>query len=303
MSDGPTTTRLIAEEWPLSRFVPYSRNPRKNDHAVNRMVASIREFGFKVPVLARSDGEVVDGHLRLKAGHVLQLETVPVIPCDDWTEAQVKAFRLMVNRSVTWADWDEDLLKLELGDLKAMDFDLSLTGFDDTELAAFLAGVSAGGKNAGNLSERFVVPPFSVLDARQGYWQERKRAWLALGIKSEIGRGVTQNPDGTLCYRGSQRDEWLNKVSPGGSPRPACDYSKKERGDGAGRPLSTSKMAMHNDPMQRVEEYGKRTKKRATAIPGGGSGKNSCYKFKTASGYKTQAEIAAAHGATTDTRA
>jgi hypothetical protein len=237
------------------------------------MVASIREFGFKIPVLARStDGDVVDGHLRLKAGAVLQLEEVPVIPCDDWTEAQIKAFRLMVNRSVTWADWDEDLLKLELGDLKAMDFDLSLTGFDEGELAAFLAGVSAGGKNAGNLSERFLVPPFSVLDARQGYWQERKRAWLALGIKSEIGRGGAgstpphgprshRNPDGTLCYRGSQRDEWLNKASPGGSPRPACDYSKKQRGDGAGRPM----MAMHNDPMQRVEKYSGKRRKRATA--------------------------------------
>ena len=93
------------ETWPLSRFVPYARNPRKNDHVVNRMVASIREFGFKVPVLARSSGEVVDGHLRLKAAEKLGIAEVPVILCDDWSDAQVKAFRLLVNRSVTWADW------------------------------------------------------------------------------------------------------------------------------------------------------------------------------------------------------
>ncbi len=75
----------------------YGRNPRKNDAAVDRMVASIREFGFKVPVLARSDGEVVDGHLRLKAAKKLGITEAPVILCDEWTPAQVKAFRLRVN--------------------------------------------------------------------------------------------------------------------------------------------------------------------------------------------------------------
>src|ERR1700726_2446912 len=122
------------ETWPLSRFVPYARNPRKNDHVVDRMVASIREFGFKIPVLARSSGEVVDGHLRLKAARQLGTTEVPVILCDEWTEAQVKAFRLMVNRSVAWADWDEELLSLELQELSASDFDLSLTGFDPKEI-------------------------------------------------------------------------------------------------------------------------------------------------------------------------
>src|SRR5207249_11708964 len=83
-----------------------------------RMVASIREFGFKIPILARSNGEVVDGHLRLKAACKLEIAEVPVILCDEWTPAQVKAFRLMVNLSVAWADWDEELLSLELLDLR-----------------------------------------------------------------------------------------------------------------------------------------------------------------------------------------
>jgi ParB-like chromosome segregation protein Spo0J len=87
------------------------------------MCASIREFGFKIPVLVRSDGEVVDGHLRLKAAKKLGISEVPVILCDEWTEAQVKAFRLMVNRSVTWAEWDEERLALELLELKNLDFD------------------------------------------------------------------------------------------------------------------------------------------------------------------------------------
>jgi DNA modification methylase len=80
----------------------------------------------------------VDGHLRLKAAKKLGIAEVPVILCDEWTEAQVKAFRLMVNRSVTWADWDEELLSLELIELKELDFDLSLTGFGAAELDRYL---------------------------------------------------------------------------------------------------------------------------------------------------------------------
>src|SRR5256714_250030 len=134
----PTPQRI--EYWSIERLVFYIRNPRKNDAAVDRMCSSIREFGFKIPVLARSDGEVVDGHLRLKAARKLgswpggDTTAIPVLLCDEWTPAQVKAFRLMVNRSVSWADWDDELLALELQELNEADFDLSLTGFDPKEL-------------------------------------------------------------------------------------------------------------------------------------------------------------------------
>jgi hypothetical protein len=136
---------LQIQVWPIDRLVFYARNPRKNEAAVDRMCSSIREFGFKVPVLARSDGEVVDGHLRLKAARKLgswpggDTTALPVILCDEWTPQQVKAFRLMVNRSVTWADWDEELLSLELQELNAADFDLSLTGFNPGEIDGLLA--------------------------------------------------------------------------------------------------------------------------------------------------------------------
>ena len=129
--------KLTVEYWPIGRLKPYERNPRKNDKAVDRMRASIREFGFAIPVLARSTGEVIDGHLRLKAAVAEKIVELPVILCDGWTDAQVRAFRLMVNRSVTWADWDLDALALEFGELKALEFDLSLTGFDSREIDAF----------------------------------------------------------------------------------------------------------------------------------------------------------------------
>jgi DNA modification methylase len=145
MLSHETAPTLQIQTWPIDRFVFYARNPRKNDAAVDRMCGSIREFGMKVPVLARSDGEVVDGHLRLKAARKLEswpggdTAQIPVILCDEWTPQQVKAFRLMVNRSVAWADWDEELLALELHELSEADFDLSLTGFDPGEIDGLLA--------------------------------------------------------------------------------------------------------------------------------------------------------------------
>src|SRR5271169_1038227 len=131
------------EYWAIARLVEYPRNPRKNDAAVDRMCASIRKFGFKIPCLVRSDGEVVDGHLRLKAARKLGITEIPVILCDEWTPAQVKAFRLMVNRSVSWAEWDEELLSQELLALKDLDFNLGLTGFEDEELARLLQSQDA----------------------------------------------------------------------------------------------------------------------------------------------------------------
>lgn len=124
------------EEWKVSDLIEYARNPRKNDHAVDKVAAAIREFGFRVPILAKSDKTVVDGHLRLKAAKKLGLETVPVILCDDMSEAQIKAFRISVNRVAEFAEWDNELLRIEFEALREMDFDVELTGFSADELEA-----------------------------------------------------------------------------------------------------------------------------------------------------------------------
>jgi hypothetical protein len=126
------------EEWPIDRLIDYARNPRKNDHAVDTVAGAIREFGFKVPIVAKSDGTVVDGHLRLKAAKKLKLETVPVLLADDLTDAQVRAFRLSVNKLAELAEWDSEMLANELSDLHADEFDLGVLGFDADELAKLL---------------------------------------------------------------------------------------------------------------------------------------------------------------------
>jgi len=135
---------LIFETWPIERCIGYARNPRKNDHAVDRVASAIREFGFRVPIVAKSDGTVVDGHLRLKAAAKLGLTEVPVILADDLTDAQIKAFRLSVNKVSEFAEWDVELLKLEFADLDAAGFDLTLTGFDLGEIEALTLDETEG---------------------------------------------------------------------------------------------------------------------------------------------------------------
>ena len=148
------TTHLKIEQWQTGKLIEYARNPRKNDHAVVKMASAIREFGFRIPIVAMSTGDVIDGHLRLKAARQLGLETVPVLLADDLTPAQIKAFRLLANRSATWADWDDELLGLEFAELQEAGFDLELTGFTEEEWDELITG---DGSNDG-LTDDDAVP-------------------------------------------------------------------------------------------------------------------------------------------------
>ncbi len=131
-------TKIKIEYWPLSQLDEYDKNPRRNDQAVDQMCVAIKEMGFKVPIIAKSNGLIVDGHLRYKAARQLNLAEVPVVLADDLTETQIRAFRIMINQSAHWADWDEELLAVELKQLDAEDFDLDILGFSDEDLDGFL---------------------------------------------------------------------------------------------------------------------------------------------------------------------
>ncbi|QQR69950.1 MAG: DNA modification methylase [Alphaproteobacteria bacterium] len=141
------------ELWAIDKLIPYARNPRKNDHVIDKMVAAIQEFGFRIPIMARSDGLVVDGHLRLKAAQRLGMIKVPVTLVDDLSETKIKALRLIANRSASWAEWDDELLDLEVEDLQGLGYDLSQIGFSDDELAAMLGG---GNDTHGNTDDEAV---------------------------------------------------------------------------------------------------------------------------------------------------
>ena len=155
------------------KLTPYENNAKQHpDEQVEHIANSIREFGFRQPIVVDADNVVVIGHGRLMAAKKLGLETVPVVRADDLTEAQVKALRLADNKT-NESEWDFSALESELDDL-ADEFDMTAFGFDSIS-GDDMQNTSVD--HAGNLSKKFVVPPFSVLDARQGYWKERKEAW------------------------------------------------------------------------------------------------------------------------------
>lgn len=116
----------------LAEIKPYEKNPRKNDGAVKYVAESIKQFGFKVPIVIDNDGVIVAGHTRWKAAKKLGLKTVPCIVADDLTEEQIKAFRLADNKVAEKAEWDFDLLAGEMDEL--FDFDMTIFGFEEISL-------------------------------------------------------------------------------------------------------------------------------------------------------------------------
>jgi DNA modification methylase len=151
------------ETWPIERLRPYAKALRRNDGCVERMAEAISAYGFRVPVLAKSDGEIIDGDLRCKAALRLGLAEIPVIPAEGMTDSQVMAFRLLVNRSATWAEWDEEAVALELAALRDLDIDLSLSGFDGGEIDRYLRGLL---RDDGDPDDAPDVPP--VPASREG---------------------------------------------------------------------------------------------------------------------------------------
>jgi len=206
---------------PVADLIPYARNARMHsDEQVAQLAASIREFGWTNPVLIDGERGIIAGHGRVLAARKLGMDEVPCIELAHMTDAQKRAYIIADNKLALNAGWENELLALELGELRDDGFDIDLIGFSGDELADLLQlkgsgdGAAAGGD--GSLSARFMIPPFSVLNAREGWWQDRKRMWLDMGIKSELGRGG-------------------GGATPGGSMMPAADYSKRKRGDGRGR--------------------------------------------------------------------
>ncbi len=130
---------------PLAAIKPYDRNPRQNDAAVEAVARSLKEFGFRQPIVVDQAGVVVVGHTRLKAAERLGLTKVPVHVAKDLTPEQAKAYRIADNRTGDIATWDFELLPGELAELQGLDVDLSALGFDDDELAKLLdPGVNDG---------------------------------------------------------------------------------------------------------------------------------------------------------------
>jgi hypothetical protein len=118
----------------ISDLKPYKNNPRKNDGAVDAVAASIEKYGFLVPLVIAADNEIVTGHTRYKAALKLKLESVPCVVADELSEEQIKAFRLVDNKVGEIAEWDIDMLPVELADIAG---DLSVFGFETVSESQF----------------------------------------------------------------------------------------------------------------------------------------------------------------------
>ena len=127
-------------------MIPYARNARKiPQEAIDKVAASIKEFGWQQPIVVDTERVVVAGHVRLLAAKQLGLEKVPVHVAADLTPGQIKAFRLMDNRSHQESGWDMELLAPEMAELQALNVDASLTGFDADEISKFLDSTGSEG--------------------------------------------------------------------------------------------------------------------------------------------------------------
>lgn len=224
-------------------------NPRNTkihtDEDVDEVVASIKAFGFTIPILVAPDDMIIAGHKRNRAALKMGMTEVPTIVAEGWSDDMIRAYVIADNRLTERSAWNVDLLAEELAYLEGAGISNALLGFSDGDLEQMLKDAAGDlGKELdgtfvresnGALSDRFGVPPFTVLNAREGGWQDRKRAWLALGIRSEIGRGID-----SLTAQADAKA--ARKTAPGRSPLPAANYSKnKARGDGAGRPMKGEK--------------------------------------------------------------
>lgn len=208
----------------VADLIPYAQNPMEHSAAqVDELCDSIEQFGLTFCPLVDEKNVLIAGHGRVMALHKLGYAECPVIVARGWSEDQKRAYRIADNQHGRKAAWNEPFLRQEMLDLKAHGFDLKFTAFEGVKVGDFLRGAGLGqagsqrqqGGTGVTLAERFGVPPFTILDARQGYWQDRKRAWIALGIQSELGRGDGADATGRTFGQDLMRGE--HKVG-GGAP-------------------------------------------------------------------------------------
>jgi DNA modification methylase len=173
------------EQINLNEIKPYYKNPRRNDRAVDKVAASIQEFGFNQPIVVDQDMTIVVGHTRYKAAQKLKLDTVPVLIAIGASKDKLQAYRIADNKLNELAEWDMDLLLEELQDIVRNLGDSDITGFDITDLTAKAAAKKEEWKG---LNDKYLMAPFSVLDTNKKEWMDRKRTWESLGIRSEEGR-------------------------------------------------------------------------------------------------------------------
>ena len=167
-AQAPAGRNLVVRWWPIAKISRYQRNPRIcPQEAIEAVAASIRDFGWKVPLVVNRKGRIITGHTRYEAALSLGLAEVPVIVADDLTKAQQRAYRIADNKLAEATSWDEALLVEELATLIAMEIDPALTGFSAEELSALLAPPPTAGLCD---PDELVEPPVEPISEPGDLW-------------------------------------------------------------------------------------------------------------------------------------
>jgi ParB-like chromosome segregation protein Spo0J len=163
----PDHTLLSVELMDIGSIKPYERNPRVNDKAVDAVAASLKEFGFRQPVVVDTDNVIIAGHTRYKAALKLGLQKIPVHTATDLTPEQVKAYRIADNKTGEIAEWDFEILPIELSELKTAGFQMDILSFGEKELTKLLnVGVSQGQTDPDSVPE----PPDEPVTQKGDIW-------------------------------------------------------------------------------------------------------------------------------------
>ena len=222
-------SKLKIEYKDISELIPYINNPRINDGAVDKVASSIKNFGFKNPIIIDKDNEIIAGHTRLKAARKLGLEEVPTIKVEDLTDNQIKAFRIADNKTAEFAEWDMELLEIEMEDLGDM-----FTGFSDDELDDIM-GIDKEVEEDDFDEE----PPDEAISKRGDIWQLGRHRLLCGDSTSEKDMEKLMNgaladltvtdPPYNVDY--SAKNEYLNKVDKGNRVQIAIENDAKSESE------------------------------------------------------------------------
>ena len=217
---GPVWPADRVERRPVTSLIPYARNARTHSpEQIAQIAASIREFGWTFPLLVDEQGTIIAGHGRVLAAQSLGLTEVPVMVATGWTEAQRRAYVIFDNKVALNAGWDAELLPIELGDLKGMGFDLTLTGFGELELEKLLLGTDGDGD-----PDEAPEPPAEPISKPGDLWicgehrvlcgDATVRADVEKLLDGELADMAFTDPPYNVNYANSAKDKLRGKSRP-----------------------------------------------------------------------------------------
>lgn len=215
---------------PLAKLKPFERNPRKiSALAYQKLKESLESAGYHQRILATPDFRIIGGHQRIKALKELGYSDVIVL-VPDRTLSDDEFRKLLIQDNLPWGEFDMEMVMMDYTQDELVDFGMPDSWFPaDPEAAKQKTG-------AGSLSEKFMIPPFSVFNAREGWWQRRKQAWIDLGIDSELGRGenlLRMSPQASLPKRKKTQDK-----APKGKVAAGLTFGAVGNYDGAAREIT-----------------------------------------------------------------